>query len=68
MNPAGGRFGGLGNISRGLKPSVGAYLDNAAGREANIGYTTLWSKKVREYVNTICDTKVATIFDYWVIQ
>ena len=61
-NPGGGRFGGRGHITRGLTPSIGAYLDYAPGREANISYTTLWSKKVSEYVNTICDTKVATIF------
>ena len=61
-NSGGGRFGGRGYVSRGLTPSIGAYLDYEPGREANISYTTLRSKKVSEYVNTICDTKVATIF------
>ena len=45
-NSGGGRFGGRGHNTRGLTPSVGAYLDYAPGREANISYTTLWSKKV----------------------
>ena len=59
------RFGGRGNYSRelrGLAPTIGAYLDYAPGREANISYTALWSKKVAECVNTQCDTKIATIF------
>ena len=60
-----GRFGGRGNFSResrGLTPTIGAYLDYAPGRDVNISYTTIWSKKVAEYVNTQFDTKIATIF------
>ena len=59
------KFGGRGNYSResrGLTPTIGAYLDYAPGREANISYIALWSKKIAEYVNTQCDTKVASIF------
>ena len=46
-NSRGGRFGGRGNVIRGLTPSIGADLDYAPGREANIIYTTLRSKKER---------------------
>jgi hypothetical protein len=46
----------------GLTPAIGAYLDYAPDIKTNISYMTIWSTKIKEYVNTICETKVGCIF------
>jgi hypothetical protein len=47
---------------RGLTPAIGAFLDYAPGVNTNISYLTIWSTKIKEYVNTICETRVGCIF------
>ena len=47
---------------RGLTPAIGAYLDYAPGLNTNISYISIWSTKIKEYVNTVCETRVGCIF------
>jgi hypothetical protein len=57
-----GRGDGRSFRERGLTPAIGAFLDYAPGMNNNISYLTIWSTKIKEYVNTICETKVGCIF------
>ena len=47
---------------RGLTPAIGAYLDYAPGLNTNISYISIWSTKIKEHVNTVCETRVDCIF------
>lgn len=47
---------------RGLTPAIGAFLDYAPGVNTNVSYLAIWSNKIKEYVNTVCETRVGVIF------
>ena len=47
---------------RGLTPAIGAFLDYAPGVNNNVSYLSIWSNKIKEYVNTVCETRVGVIF------
>ena len=47
---------------RRLSPEFGAYLDYAPGLNTNISYISILSTKIKEYVNTVCESQVGCIF------
>ena len=58
-----GRFESSRGFSyKGLTPAIGAYLDYAPGMNSNVSYLTIWSTKIKEYVNTVCEKRVGCIF------